>query len=263
MPSIIPFNAKSPVAYLDKVSTLEPVKAYKRTTWELLKVQPGECILDVGCGTGEDAIAFARYMPRASKVVGIDRDLVMIAEAWRRVAGHTLPVEFKVADIHNLDFADNSFHGCRSDRVFQHLEDPACALSEMMRVLHPGGRIVISDPDWATLVIDGPDPKVTRKIVAFICDVQIRNSDMGRKLRSLFQRMKLKNIMASAGAVLITNFPLADQVWSLQKNAAEALTAGAITEQEHTEWRRAVSHTTESNNFLGACTGFIVSAVKA
>ena len=44
----------------------------------------------------------------------------------------------------------------------------------MMRVLHPGGRIVISDPDWATLVIDGPDPKVTRKIVAFICDVQIR-----------------------------------------------------------------------------------------
>ena len=263
MPSIIPFNAKSPVAYLDKVSTLEPVKAYKRTTWELLKVQPGECILDVGCGTGEDAIAFARYMPRASKVVGIDRDLVMIAEAWRRVAGHTLPVEFKVADIHNLDFADNSFHGCRSDRVFQHLEDPARALSEMMRVLHPGGRIVISDPDWATLVIDGPDPKVTRKIVAFICDVQIRNSDMGRKLRSLFQRMKLKNIMASAGAVLITNFPLADQVWSLQKNAGEALSAGAITEQEHTEWMRAVSHTTESNNFLGACTGFIVSGVKA
>ena len=75
--------------------------------------------------------------------------------------------------------------------------------------------------------------------------------------------MKLKNIMASAGAVLITNFPLADQVWSLQKNAGEALAAGAITEQEHTEWMRAVSHTTENNNFLGACTGFIVSGVKA
>lgn len=251
------------MAYLDKVSALEPVKAYKKATWDQLKIQSGDRILDVGCGTGEDVIALARQIPRPGKIVGIDRDLVMIAEAWRRVSGQSLPVEFKVADIHNLEFGDSSFDACRSDRVFQHLEDPAQALSEMVRVVRQGGRIVISDPDWSTLVIDGAEPKITRKIVCFICDSQIRNSDMGRKLRSLFHVARLKNIFTAAGTILLTDFRIADQVWSLNKNAADALAAGVISEQEYSLWLKGIAAAVESGNFLGACTGFTASGTKA
>jgi ubiquinone/menaquinone biosynthesis C-methylase UbiE len=262
MPSVIPFAVKPPVAYLDKVSALEPVKAYKKSTFEMLKPQPGECLLDVGCGTGDDVLALARMVPRAGRVVGIDRDLNMIAEAWRRAAEESLPVEFKVGDVHKLEFPDGSFSACRSDRVFQHLESPEQALAEIVRTLKPGGRVVISDPDWATLVVDAAAPKTTRKIVQFICEVQIRNSDMGRRLRSLFRLTGLKDIRVSAGTIMIIDLRLANQVWSLEKNAADARAASVISESECNDWLHAISAAAENDNFLGACTGFMACGVK-
>jgi ubiquinone/menaquinone biosynthesis C-methylase UbiE len=48
----------------------------------------------------------------------------MIVEARKRAEGLNLPVEYQAGDAHHLDFADNTFGGCRAERVFMHVENP-------------------------------------------------------------------------------------------------------------------------------------------
>ena len=139
------------VNYLDNASSIEFFKSYKRHSYSMVNVKKGNCVLDLGCGAGDDALALAQIVGSTGRVVGIDNSETMIAEAKKRAEGFGGHVEFRLGDAHNLDFADNTFDGCRADRVFQHLEEPKQALSEMIRVARPGARIVINDPDWETL----------------------------------------------------------------------------------------------------------------
>jgi ubiquinone/menaquinone biosynthesis C-methylase UbiE len=56
-----------------------------------------------------------------------------------------------------LEFPDSSFDGVRSDRTLQHVEDPERALTELVRVVKRGRRVVVMDPDWETLALDAID----------------------------------------------------------------------------------------------------------
>lgn len=132
-----------PVAWvevLDRVGQEPLYAAYKRRTVELLDPQPGDRYLEVGMGTGTDALACAERF--GVDVVGTDSSSVMVEEATRRGLREAV-----VADAHALPFESDSFHGAWADRAFQHLADPVAALGEMVRVTKPGGRIVVVDPD--------------------------------------------------------------------------------------------------------------------
>ena len=99
-------------------------QAYKLKTFALLDVHEGDTILEVGCGTGEDAQTLARLVGDNGRVVGVDSSTSVIGKARARAAGLDLPVEFVVGDAERLEFADGTFDCCRADRVFQHLSDP-------------------------------------------------------------------------------------------------------------------------------------------
>lgn len=142
------------VGYLDKVSAIESVQAYKRRTYNLMKIEEGHCVLDIGCGAGDDVLKLAEMVGSSGRAVGVDNSEAMIYEAQKRSETLNLPAEFRVGDIYDLDEEDNTFDSCRADRIFQHLSNPQHALAEMVRVTRPGGRVVIFDVDWETLVID-------------------------------------------------------------------------------------------------------------
>ncbi len=94
-------------------------------------------VLEIGLGPGLDA---AR-----TGAVGLDLSLAMAARA--RLRG----VPVVVGDAHCLPVADESVAVVRADRVVQHLEEPGVALEEMVRVVRPGGFVVLADPDQDTL----------------------------------------------------------------------------------------------------------------
>ena len=248
--------------YLDTFRAAKFAQEYKQQSYSLLEIQEGEVILDVGCGPGDDALALAQQIGSGGRVMGIDNDKTMIAEARRRALGTGLTVEFCSCDIHQLALAANSFDACRADRVFQHLDQPQKALSEMIRVAKPGARILVMEPDWETLAMDVPDQATTRKVVNFICDRIVRNGWMGRQLPNLFKRTGLADIGILASAIPLTDFILADRLWGLRRNAERAKNAGVITAYEKKTWIHSLEQASRDNQFFGVVMGIAALGKK-
>src|SRR4051812_30370655 len=108
------------VRYLDTVSQMGFLDTAKANALELLRLAPGMRILDVGCGTGEDVRSIAQAVGTSGFVVGVDLSESMVAEANRRSDRFDLPVHFSEGDAQHLDFPDDSFDGCRAERLLQH-----------------------------------------------------------------------------------------------------------------------------------------------
>ena len=109
----------------------------------LAQLEPDWDALDIATGTGHTALALA---PHVGSVIGTDLTPEMLAEAEQlRVRRGVTNVEFRVADVHALPFADGTFHLVTCRRAAHHFSKIAMALREMHRVLRPGGRLVIDD----------------------------------------------------------------------------------------------------------------------
>jgi SAM-dependent methyltransferase len=242
-------NAGYYVEYLDKVTAQSEMQRYKRRSYDLLGPAPGARILEIGCGTGDDAIALAARVGDTGAVVGLDHSASLIAEAQRRVEGRGLPVEFRVGDVHALDVSTASFDACRADRVFMHLGDMGQALAEMVRVTRPGGRVVVREPDWDTLILDGVDPARTRAILGRHFDRAIKHPRAGRALYRLFRDAGLVEVqIADCSTLVLTELATANQLYGLEV-AASADPDGAA-------WFQALVDADRAGHFFSAVTGF-------
>ncbi len=249
------------VSYVDAVSALSSAQAYKQLTLLMLRVSEGNRVLDVGCGTGEDARALAQVVGPRGWVVGIDNSRTMIEEATRRQNGLGAPVEFYVGDACQIAFPDGVFDACRADRVFQHLREPRKALSEMIRVTRRGGRIVVSDPDWGTFIVNSPDRDLTHRIVGFACDATT-DGWMGRQLPGLFREVGLQEVQVRSSLVVIEEYDTAKEVLGIEWLARGAAQAGVITPGEAERWLRGLQEDHAAGRFICGLGGFAASGIK-
>lgn len=167
---------------------------------ELLALEEGHRILDLGCGPGTDTIPFASVVGPGGEVIGLDHDPEMVAEADRRAVEQGLTAtRHEVGDATSLPWDDCTFDAVHSDRMLQHLADPATAVAEAHRVVRPGGRAVLTDTDWSTMSIDCDDVEVERRLI----DHKRRLFQTGTAGRSLVRWMK------QAGFVGVTAHPIA------------------------------------------------------
>jgi len=129
------------VEYLDVAAAALGERRRLRYPW--LGLTAGGSVLDAGCGAGEVCSDLRGIVGPTGRVVGIDASGTMIDTARAR----TIDAEFGVGDVHALAFEDATFDAVRSERVLQHVEDPPRAVREMARVVRPGGRVLLTDPD--------------------------------------------------------------------------------------------------------------------
>ena len=105
--------------------------------------RPDDVSLDVACGPGSVVCAFARHVRRAT---GLDATDAMLDEARRLAAAAGLDnVAWHAGDAYALPFTEDAFDIVSCRYAFHHLQAPARAFAEMIRVCRPGGRIVLCD----------------------------------------------------------------------------------------------------------------------
>jgi len=119
----------------------------RQRTINLACIQPGEQVLDVGCGTGTLAMEVACRVGRAGRVAGVDPGTQQIARARAKAARRHVPIEFQMGVIEQLPFPDQTFDVVFSTLMMHHLPKSLKrqGLAEIARVLKPGGRLVIAD----------------------------------------------------------------------------------------------------------------------
>jgi len=108
-------------------------------------LQPGQRMLDVGCGTGQPAIRLAQATGGSVVGITINRMQVERANARAQAAGVRDQVRFEHANAMELPYADASFNAVWSLESIFHMPDRAQVLREMARVIRPGGQILVAD----------------------------------------------------------------------------------------------------------------------
>lgn len=118
--------------FVDEVET--------KAAFDLFQPQAEEKILDVGCGTGNFSIKLAQ---KGCEVTGIDISKPMLEKAAKKAKKLNLDIDFKKANIVNLEFEDNHFDSVFSMAAVEFIEDLEKAMQEMKRVVKPGGKILL------------------------------------------------------------------------------------------------------------------------
>jgi SAM-dependent methyltransferase len=219
-------------AYLDAAARL--AESGKRLSYERMSLTPGETALDVGCGPGTDTLHMAELVGPTGRVVGVDRDPEMIAEANRRaeIVGVDDFVEHQLADAAALPFADGCFDGVRSERLFLHLGEPERVLAEMVRVTRAEGYVVVMDTDWGTRTVDSPEVDLERRFARVLAETCLANGYSGRRLFGLARRAGLADVRVDPVPLVITDYGFFSLLSRMEMAVDAALRTGALTASE-------------------------------
>jgi ubiquinone/menaquinone biosynthesis C-methylase UbiE len=175
---------------------------------ERARLQPGERVLDVGCGTGAVARAAAPVVGRTGSVVGVDTsaERLTVASALPPVVGPT--IEWRQADAASLPFPEASFNAVLCQQVLHLVRDRAAALSEMRRVLAPGGRVAISV--WQSMEHSPAFVPIARAVTTHLGSEE--GQRFGRNF-SLADEATLRRLIEAAGfahVVIVQETKIAD-----------------------------------------------------
>ncbi len=208
-------------------------KDRKQQVYRQMHVQPGQRVLDVGCGPGTDTIPLAQLVGPTGYVIGLDQDPAMLAEADTQAAAAGVKdwVEHRLGDALALPFAANHFDACHSERVFLHLLQPAPAFAEIVRVTKPGGWIAISEPDGVSISVDSSEVEVERRLAHAWVRFH-NNSYAGRQLYALFKHHQLVDVSVTIVPFICTHLAMYRRLFRLDEVASKALEAGMVRHDE-------------------------------
>jgi ubiquinone/menaquinone biosynthesis C-methylase UbiE len=249
-------SAPDPITYLDAAASTAAGRDYKERFLSALDLRPGHTVIDIGCGPGTDLSRLADAVTVTGRVIGIDRDPRMRAEAARRLAGRP-QAGIRDGDAHHLPLADASADRARTDRVLQHLADPARAVAEARRLLRPGGVLGMAEPDWDTLAVADDDLATSRAFTRFTAG-QVPNPSIGRQLVRLATRAGLRIRFVDAIAVVFRDFGTADKILGLRRNSGRAVQAGHLSDADVQPWLQRLA----GEPFLASFTLYLVTAER-
>ncbi|HET8842420.1 MAG TPA: class I SAM-dependent methyltransferase [Ktedonobacteraceae bacterium] len=120
---------------------------FRRMITGLVELQPGESVLDVGCGTGTLALVAKKCVGEIGRVCGIDPSPSLLSGARRKAKRSGLSIDFQPGGIEQIPFPDRSFDVVFSTFMMHHVPDDLKrqGLAEIARVLKAGGRLLLID----------------------------------------------------------------------------------------------------------------------
>jgi SAM-dependent methyltransferase len=246
--------------YLREFSALTEVKRYKQEAFSLCELQPGQHVLDVGCGVGDDVRALAARVQPGGSATGLDRSESMIEACSRHrpVDGAT---RFVLGDGDSMPFEDDRFDVVRADRVLVHVADPVAVVQEMVRVANADARIVLTEGDFDTFVIDADDLEFSRRVAQLRCE-RFRSGRIGRRLTGLLAQAGIPRVTASASSIILRSLEAANRFWGVEELVAEAVVRGEVSPDLGRRWLDDQRRRDGDGRFFCSLTGFAAAGRK-
>ncbi len=145
--SLASAGARSLIERLDALRSRDEVLVFKQQCYELVP-RGVPRLLDVGSGTGDDALALSERLGPDTEIVGVETLLELVEEAKRRARNVALNVRFLESELLRLPFLDGAFPVVRADGVLSRGLALHALLSELLRVLAPQGTLLLHECVW-------------------------------------------------------------------------------------------------------------------
>lgn len=244
--------------YLKQVA--DQLRDFKQLTYQHMAITPGDTVLDIGCGPGVDTVPLAARVGDTGRVIGIDTDEGMLAEARQaaRSAGCEARIDHRAGSALALPLADDSVDSCRAERLLQVVppEQLGDILKEMLRVTRPGGRVVLADTDWASASVDFSDTRLERRLMDFFTCRMRPNGLAGRRLPALCRELGLQDIRLDTVAMAkqrLAETPFGD--WLTDT----AMAQGVIDRTQAAQWQNELQ-TRERQQRFYACVNLVIAS---
>jgi SAM-dependent methyltransferase len=255
---MLAFDEKT-TRFLDDAYQGRDATRRRRANFEALDPRPGETILDLGCGNGLLTQDLARAVGPTGRVLGLDASTEMLQAAGNRCDGRdNVRLERGVADA--LPYGDASIDKAVSVQVFEYFADMRPALAELARVLRPGGRLVIGDLHWDTLIWSARDQDradlIRRTWESHLADLRVPQ--------------RLPDLLPGAGLAMVRMIPetfcdvhlrpdgVAQMMMHLM--SAWAVEHGALTRDQAQDWQAEQAELAAQGRFFFSITHFVCVA---
>jgi ubiquinone/menaquinone biosynthesis C-methylase UbiE len=246
------------IRYLREAALDPGIVALRSRALSQLQLMPGNHVVDLGCGPGTVTMPMGTAVGKDGCVIGVDADpqMTVAADQAAKQAGVDDVVSHRTGDCRALDFDKEVFDACYCERVFQHLrgDGPARAVGEMLRILKPGGKLIIMDTDWSTMSIETDQQKLAARVLKAWMQ-RFANPASGARL---------KELVLAAGAVKVHAESTRIEMTAEGRTAAlvDATANQLLTPSERLAWSRSLSESQRAKLPFGHATVVTVFGTK-
>lgn len=224
VPGVLPYYVRLPLAAFGL--------GYRSQVLGALDLRPGQRVIDVGFGPGQELPDIEQAVGESGTAVGVDLEHVIAS------AGAT-SFSYATAGLWSsfrLPGRARSVDRVLADRVVQHVDDSLNFFSELRRVLRPGGLACITEPDWETLIFDPIDAATNLAFNQFVATSMVRNPTFGRQLPRLAENAGFTVRDVLTVAPVVRDFDLVDRVLKLTLITERAVRTGRIKRAAADNW---------------------------
>ena len=220
---------------------------------EALCVQPGESVLEVGCGGGALLPALAASVGASGHVIGIDISPDQIEAANEACA----PFKFaraEVQDVNDLPYDDGSFDAIAAIQVIEYLDEPRTALAGLRRVCSNKGRIAILATNWDTMFWHCDAPELTALIQSAWRE-HAPFPNLPSELRSMFSNVGFR-IAQQTPVTIINNAYHEDAFayWIARLIVAYVTGQGLVSQHDGEQWLAQLQSAQDKGRFFFSST---------
>lgn len=234
----------------------------RQRTLETLTPAKDEHILDIGCGPGLLAHDLALEVGPGGRVTGLDKSPAMLDLARARCAG-LAQVDLVEGDATHLPADEATLDAVTCAQVLLYVEDVERAVGAMHRVLKPGGRAVIVETDWRSLVLNSASPELTERMIA-AWDRAVASPNLPACLGPLLRGRGFGAAHVEAFPVLATQCREGSYAAGMTDHLARvARENGDVTTAESRRWLKDLERLDAEGAYFFCVNRFIFSTVKA
>ena len=223
-------------------------------------------IADLGCKDATFLLAFQEAFPNKIKsAVGAD-----ITDKGFKNVKYKKPIELKVMNCSKkLNFADNTFDFVFTKDMFECVTDKAFLVSEIHRILKPGGVVICVNCDWDSIAYNGEDKELIAKAIhAYAVTMQPWMDDLdswiGRRMYGIFNKSNLFESSVSIHNVVETEYKEGtfgydlslDMAWLYKENT------GALTKDEYDEFTGNLKSAQQDGSYIFSKPYYIYKGIK-